>query len=136
MHIIQHKSTHSGFSLIELIIVMAIIGILATIAYPSYQTYLIRVRRLDGIGALLNLAALMEQYYTEHNTYAGVTPTEIGGSCLSVEGHYTLSISSTPTSFMLSATPIKGDLQTHDKACSPLTLTHLGVKGPSVSVCW
>jgi type IV pilus assembly protein PilE len=64
----------AGFTLIELVIAVAIVGILAAIAYPSYQGYVIRARRADAQGALVSLAAAMEIYFADNNTYVGADP--------------------------------------------------------------
>lgn len=127
----------SAFTLMELMITLLIIGILAAIAYPSYQNNLLEARRADGKTALLNLAALMEHYYTENNSYVGATPTGVGGSNTSTDGHYALSISNlTATSFTLSATPVATSPQAQDTLCGTLTLTNLNVKGPNPATCW
>lgn len=60
-----------GFTLIELMIVVAVIGILAAIAYPSYQQYTERTRRVDAQGALMGLASAMERHYSTSNSYEG-----------------------------------------------------------------
>ncbi len=70
-----------GFTLIELMIVVAIVGILAAIAYPSYTEYVRRAARADAQGALTGLAAVMEQWFSDHNTYgevAGKNPLTAG----------------------------------------------------------
>lgn len=123
-----------GFNLIELMIVVVIIGVLAGIAYPAYTDHLIKTRRADGQAALLNMAALMEHYFTERNTYVGATPAALGLTTSSQEGYYSLAVSSaTATSFTLTATP--QGAQTADTTCGALTITNTNTKGPTTT-CW
>lgn len=129
-------SKQSGFNLIELLIVVTIIGILAAIAYPSYNEQVMKARRSDAHTGLLNLSALMEHYFTENNSYTGATPAGVGGSAFSQEGHYALSISNlTATSYTLTATPVAGGAQATD-SCGALTLTSTNIKGPNPQTCW
>ncbi|WP_268890665.1 type IV pilin protein [Marinobacter nauticus] len=74
---IELKTKQSGFTLIELMIVVAIVGIIAAIAYPSYTEYTERARRTDAQGALMGLASALERHYATNNTYAGAAS---GGS--------------------------------------------------------
>ena len=67
-----------GFTLIELMVTVAIVGILAAIAYPSYQSSVIKSRRADAEGVLLGLANAMERHFTESNTYLGAGTTDTG----------------------------------------------------------
>lgn len=125
-----------GFTLIELMITIVIIGILAAIAYPSYLDQLRKTRRSDAHAALLNMAAHMEHYFTEKNTYIGATPANIGVSATSGEGYYRLSISNlNTTTYTLNAAPIAGGPQAND-TCGTLTLTHTNIKGPNPDTCW
>lgn len=65
------KPQESGFTLIELMIVVAIIGIIAAIAYPSYMDQVQSTRRADAQGALVTFANAMERFYTQNNSYIG-----------------------------------------------------------------
>lgn len=126
-------SEQLGFSLVELLIAMAIIAILATIAVPSYQNYITNARRSDGQTALFDLASRMEQYYSDNNTYQTATigtgnATDVLSSNTSPEGWYTLSITTqTPTTYTLQATPQNAQ-GSADTRCQSLTLNHLGIK--------
>ncbi len=119
-----------GFTLIELMIVVAIIGILASIAYPSYMDSVRKSRRGDCAGALAGLANAMERYFTVNNTYVGaaVGAGGIPGQC-PVDGGtatYNLEISAQAAStYTIQAVPTGA--QANDK-CGTLTLTNTGVK--------
>jgi type IV pilus assembly protein PilE len=65
------QRSESGFTLIELMIVVVIVGIIAAIAYPSYQDYVERTRRVDAQGVLMEMSAAMERYYASNNSYEG-----------------------------------------------------------------
>ena len=130
------KRLSAGFTLIELMITVAIIGILVSIAYPSYQDSIMKSRRVDVQGALMGLANAMERFYTVNNTYVGATvgpgPTDIYPATSPVGGgtaYYDLLIfPSTASTYLLNATPIVGGPQATDK-CGTLTLNQAGVKG-------
>ncbi len=125
----------SGFTLIEVMIVVVIMGVLVAIAYPAYTNHMLRARRADGQAALLNLSALMESYFTENNTYVGATPAALGITTASQQGYYNVSVTSaTATSYTITAAP--QGVQTADTTCGSLTLTNTNVKGPNPSTCW
>ncbi|MCU7932684.1 MAG: type IV pilin protein [Candidatus Thiodiazotropha sp. (ex Codakia rugifera)] len=77
----------AGFTLIELMIVVAIVGILAAIAYPSYQDSVRKGRRHDGMGTLLDAAQKLEVYRSRQSSYT-TTPGDANISTTSVEGYY------------------------------------------------
>ncbi len=127
-----------AFTLIELMITVGIVGILAGIAYPSYQDSVMKSRRADVKGVLLGLANAMERHFTETNSYKGAagttaTPADTGTPRIysipdETAGFYTVTlIDPTDTSsYTLSAEPTGA--QTND-ICGTLTLKHTGEKG-------
>jgi type IV pilus assembly protein PilE len=136
---VQELEHRKGFTLIELMIVVAVIGLLAAIAFPSYQDSLRKGRRADAKAALLDLTQFTERYYTQNNTYSNITlpynQTPTNGSTK----YYDLSFASaTQTTFTLQAAPISGTSQAND-SCGTLSITEAGVKaatGGTVSQCW
>jgi type IV pilus assembly protein PilE len=129
-----------GFTLIELMIVVAVIGILAAIAYPSYTDSVKKSRRSDAKAALISFVGAMERFYTENNTYVGAAAGTVFPSEAPIDGntkYYDLSISvQSETAFTLKATGKNG--QESDKvggtSCKELTITSVGVRSPTV--CW
>jgi len=125
-----------GFSLIELMIVLAIVAILASLAYPSYQRYVIRAQRHEAKAALQGLAQSMEKQYAQNNTYAGLAAggANVGAPAFfatqsPLDGGpktYNLQINATATTYTLTATPIAGTTQANDGA---LQLLSTGQRG-------
>jgi type IV pilus assembly protein PilE len=122
----------AGFTLIELMIVVAVVALLARIAYPAYMDSVRKARRSDARIALVNASQALERYNTEKNTYVGATFGP-GASDVykaqSENGYYTLS-AGVPTlnAYTLTATPAGG--QAVDK-CGSFTLTQAGVRDVS-----
>lgn len=127
------RPRRAGFTLIELMIVVAVIGILGAIAFPAYSQYVIRGKRAEGRAALMDAAALQERFYSDCNRFGTLGngakscadgETTIGTT--SETGKYNLYISpSSPTStFTLEARPTFADTE-----CGTLTLTNAGSKG-------
>lgn len=127
----------SGFTLVELMITIAIIGILAAIAYPSYTQYVLRANRSEAQAILTESAQFMERYFTTNGTYvggallSGVSPKGASGDAIK----YTISFSLGPTAtdFTLQAVPNGG--QTGD-SCGTLSLSNTGAQTPSTGGCW
>lgn len=70
-----------GFTLIEVMVVVAVIGILSAVAYPSYQDYVLRSRISEAVGAMESMRTDMERFYQDNRTYAGTTaPCAVGRS--------------------------------------------------------
>lgn len=138
------KMRAAGFSLIEIMIVVAIIAILAAIALPSYQAQTKKARRADAIMALEKAAAKQEQYYFQYNQYTD-DESRLGGGAASIpspEGNYsvTAALVDGGQGYTLTATPVVGGVQADDSACTQFTLTHLGQRGASpaanTDTCW
>ena len=134
-----------GFTLIEVMIVVAIVAVLSAIALPSYQEYIRRGHRAEARAALLQAAQWLERAATATGTYplTASFPTTL---TTMQSGRYTVAVASPPASaasgaaFTLTATPAGG--QVGDK-CGSYTLTHSGVRsaasaasGALVTECW
>lgn len=139
---LMHKKEW-GITLLELMIVVAIIGILAGVALPAYQDYTKRGNRSEGRAYLLNAAALLERYYSDNNVYATAANTmpasvATAAGATSETGKYTgsMTVASPYQTYTLTATQ-----NFNDTDCGNLTLTQAGVKGRtgsamSVADCW
>jgi len=135
----------SGFTLIEVMIVVAIIGIIAAIGYPSYQEHVRKTKRADAQAALMELSQFMERHYTANGRYltsANAAPTLPFTEAPKDSGSksYDLAFaagSPTANAYALQATP-KGSMA-GDK-CGTLTLTSTGAKGQAAGAtladCW
>lgn len=127
-----------GFSLIEIMIALAIVGILAFIAYPAYSKYITKARRADGQIALLHLANSMQRYFVDNNTYKGASLAKLQINPVTTQGFYKLSITKTSeTTYLLRATPLAVQAK-NDMNCKILTLDQQGQKGQTGSAadCW
>lgn len=137
------KRLNKGFTLIEVMIVVAIVGILAALAYPSYQEYVRRAARADAQSDMLELAQISERFFTINNQYSAnragaafVLP--FAQSPRSGGPRYNINIAfPTAETFVLQAVPAAP--QAGD-ACGTLTLNQLGVTGPNLGTdgrpCW
>lgn len=109
-------------------IVVAIIAILASIAYPSYTQYVVKGKRSEGRAMLTDSAARLERFYSDNNRYAtadNIIPTAAGISTSSENGYYTIAITGTYQTYVLTATPVTPFV---DSACGTLSLAQDGTR--------
>lgn len=140
----QKQRRQAGFTLIEVMIVVAILAIISSIAYPSYMEHVRKSRRADAQIKLQELAQLQESFFSRNLTYASSLSGLLGGSVNTIdsdEAFYQLSISSATgpggavcagtraapcSSYLLQAVPVTGTSQAKDKNCSRYTLNNMG----------
>jgi type IV pilus assembly protein PilE len=141
----------SGFTLIELMIVVIIIGVLAAVAYPSYQNQVRKTKRADAKSALTELAIRQEKYLSQCFVYsANITGTfpvnnvdcgaaaGLGASANSNDNLYAMTAAVTagpPPTYVLTATAIAGKTQADDTGCTILKVNQAGAKTTGAS-CW
>ncbi|WP_277874220.1 type IV pilin protein [Luteimonas cucumeris] len=126
-----------GFTLIELMVVVAVVAILASIALPSYQDSVRKSRRGQAKADLVELAQLLEREHTVRNSYGNDTTDydiPFNQSPKTGTAHYTIALSNqSANTFTLTATPAGS--QAND-TCGNLTLNQAGAKTPATGGCW
>lgn len=123
-----------GFTLIELMIVVAIVGILAAIAYPSYVNHVKTTRRAEIVVLLTQGAQSLERQYSKSGNYADTSTADPVGNSF-----YTIIAVRQASAFTLTATPIAGTIMAGD-TCGNFILTNTGARSNSGSAstltCW
>ncbi|BDU57907.1 type IV pilin [Limnohabitans sp. MORI2] len=129
--------TPKGFTLIELLIALACVALLASLAWPSYQSLILRSQRSQARASLLQAAHWLERAASANGSYP--LAADVPATVLQVEGQrYKMTITSTVQSYTLSATPLGP--QAAD-TCGTLTINHLGVRSvqgasQTAAQCW
>lgn len=130
------RRSNRGFTLIEIMIVIAIIGIVITIGYPSLTEYMKKGRRAEIAGLLSEQAQILERYYSKNNRYTDATGLSSGND------FYTINLVPTEQSFILTAVRRSGSSMATDK-CGDFTINNTGVRsvinaaaGVTAKDCW
>lgn len=127
-----------GFTLIELMIVVAIVGILSSIAYASYQSSVAKSRRQAAQGCLVEQAQFLERYYTTNMSYAGASlPASSAQQCQSdLSAYYSFTLPApTASAFTVKATPTPAQANADASCTTPMTVDQTGARGPATG-CW
>jgi len=129
----------NGFTLIELMIACAIVGILAAIAIPSYTAYVQRSNRTDAVRALTLDAQALERCYSQAFTHVGCATVPVG-PVLTSQGNYNVTLGNlTATTYTLTALPVSPQ-QLGDTTCTSFVLIQTGAQSATPAAnsqtCW
>lgn len=133
----------NGFTLIELMISVAIVGILAAVAYPSYSEYIVKSNRSAAESFILSVANKQEQYMLDARQYAATLAALSMSTPSEVSANYTITVTAdnaaAPPTYTITATPT-GTQLSRDTKCGAVTISQAGTKGENgtgtVADCW
>jgi len=133
-----------GFTIIELMVALAIIGILAAIAYPIYTSFTTRANRALAMTEVTRIAQLQERFYMDNRTYGTLTGLGFAANTIGLDsqgdpvaagaGLYDVTITPAPTATQFTVQAVATNNQTSDAGCTTMTMTNTGVVLPDA--CW
>ena len=130
------RKRQSGVTLMELLTVVIVVSVLASLAVPSYRRYLLRAQRSDATTALLRMQSAQEKHFLQYGTYVTTTANipnahsagGLGMPTVSERGYYNIAVAATATGYTFTATPVAGGGQADDTHCRTFTITESGTK--------
>jgi type IV pilus assembly protein PilE len=135
-----------GVTLMELLVVVGVLSILASIAVPSYRRYLIRTNRTEAKIALLQMQTAQEKFYMQNNSFTnnitGASPAGLGLPATTETGKYAIAVNvpADGQTFSATATPAVGGGQQDDAECAIFSINERGTRGVTgpkgVQACW
>jgi type IV pilus assembly protein PilE len=135
------RERRTGMTLLELLIAVALVGMFAAVAIPSYTVYTETENRADATKTMTLDAQALERCHSRTFTYLGCA-TAPAGTATSPQGFYSVTIAPAAKSYTITAVPIKKP-QTRDSSCAQLTLNSAGIRGATNSggalntqACW
>jgi type IV pilus assembly protein PilE len=133
------QTKNRGVTLIELVVVVAILALLASIAVPSYRQYVLRSNRAEAKAALLNLAAAQEKFYLQNNTYTNeltdAPPSGLGLGDTTETGLYTIEVDAADDEGF-TATATATGTQAQDSRCAEFGIDQAGARTATSADCW
>lgn len=134
-----HPARDGGWSLIELMVVVAVLAVVTLAAVPAYRSATLRAHRVEASAALLGLAAAQERFHLQHHTYAAsiesAPPDGLGLAPVTPGGLYALAIS-TADATTFTATATARGRQARDAHCTEFSIDATGAKAATNADCW
>lgn len=131
----RHSKNEGGFTLIELLIVMIIVAILVSIAYPSYRAWILKSHRSEAMSALAQDQAILERCYAQSFSYAGACASLPAFPQTTAQGFYSITLTDqAATTYTLTATAIGN--QTLDTNCLTMSVDQANQKTATQASCW
>lgn len=126
----------AGFTLIELMIVVAIIAIIASIAYPAYQEHILRTRRTTAAACMLDMVQFMERHHTTNMSYEGAAIDPDNHACIAELGDFYAFDLGAVNAREFSITAVPRGAQAKDTKCGTLGINQAGAKTAAAADCW